>query len=81
METRLHAQGTSLPGVRKHQQLLGKGGVFRFTRKVARLEREVVPLSFFDVSFQPRLLLHEVIMRSLSMDDCADAQTKLASRG
>ena len=40
-------------------------------RQVVQLECGVVRLSFFDVSFQPRILLHEFMMRSSRLDDCA----------
>ena len=40
-------------------------------REVARHECGVVPLGFFDVSFQSRFFLHEIIKRSSSLDDCA----------
>ena len=47
-----------------------------FAIRVARLQLGVVPLSFFDVTFQPRLLLHEFIMMSSRLDDrtVGDAQ-------
>ena len=34
----------------------------------------MVPVSFFVVPFQSRLLLHEFIKRSLSLDDLADGR-------
>ena len=38
-------------------------------REVARLDCGVVRLSFFDIPFQPRFLLHECIMKSTRLDN------------
>ena len=68
-----HVQ-TSLPQMPHHQQPLEREEWFA-AREVALLEREVVPLSFFQVHFQSRFLLRELTMRRSRLDDIADDRT------
>ena len=59
--------------MRKHQQFPGEG-VIRLTRGCpAQVWRGAAEL--FDVSFQPRFLLHEFIMRRSRLDDSTEGRS------